>query len=93
MRENGVTLYPESTTNANVPADAFLLAEEVAVSGEVVVTWYINPDGTMRKVLDWSTSWAEAVSMCEVCRITWDTEMQVRLAWECHLYHQQAATT
>ena len=66
--------YPTSTANKNVPKGVFLLAEQAAMSGEIVTTYYSTEDGKLWRVVDWIYSKPYPVMPFEVCHITGDTE-------------------
>ncbi len=75
--------YPESTSNRNVPANVFLVAEAEAMSGEVIVTYYVDSSGYLNKVTDWKDNRPRLASVDEVCQLTGDTEKMVNAH-----YHQ-----
>ena len=73
IMENGTRLYPQSTSNPNVPEDTFLIAEVTTMSGEIVETYYVTREGYPYKVTDWSGHKPQTVYQSELCKITGDT--------------------
>ena len=76
--------YPQTTANNNVPKGAFLLAEQSAMSGEIVTTYYADKDGFLWKVDDWINSKPHPVFLFEACRLTGDTERMLAFRVEQH---------
>lgn len=67
--------YPTSTSNRNVPADVYLIAE-LAV-GECNYTYYADKNGDLWKVGDWKGDKPQSAYLNDVCRLTGDCEFMV----------------
>jgi hypothetical protein len=67
-------IYPQRTTNRNVPRCSVLLAETMQCSGEIVMTYYADADGYLWRVSDWVMDKPQPVMLFEACRLTGDTE-------------------
>lgn len=65
--------YPQKTCNRNVPTGSFLIAEAERMSGEIIETFYADPDGNTYKVTDWSGHKPAPAYMNELSKITGDT--------------------
>lgn len=75
-------IYPKSSVNRNVPPGVFLVAETMQCSREMINTYYIDNDGNMLVVCDWVDSKPQPVTLCQLCRLTWDTEQMITRGWQ-----------
>lgn len=76
-------LYPERTTNRNVPADVFIVAETEAMSGEIRTTYYVDRWGNIWQCGDWiMDNKPHHATMHDLCRLTYDTEQMITSRWE-----------
>ena len=65
--------YPQETCNRNVPINSFLIAETERMNGEIIETYYADPEGNTYKVTDWSGHNPAPAYMNELCKLTGDT--------------------
>jgi len=65
-----MSLYPQQTTNPNVPEDVFLVAE---VETYERVTYFIDLEGNCWRVSGWASSGTRPVYPFQLCRLTGDT--------------------
>ena len=70
---NRMHLYPQTTTNRNVPKGAFLFAETSTANDEQHTTYYVDPNCFVWKVGDWIGDKPQHVYIFELCRLTGDT--------------------
>lgn len=82
--ENGTRLYPQSTSNPNVPEDTFLIAEVTTMSGEIVTTYYATKEGDTLSVTDWSGQKPQPVYMNQLWKLTGNTPNMLNAQWESH---------
>lgn len=75
-------LYPERTTNRNVPANVFIVAETEAMSGEIITTYYIDQEGALWYCEDWIKISPQPTTMHHLCQLTFDTEQMIESRWE-----------
>lgn len=68
-----MSLYPQQTTNPNVPEDVFLVAEVRTYSEGVTTVYFIDLEGNCRRVSGWASSGTRSVFPYELCRLTGDT--------------------
>jgi len=80
--ENGTRLYPQSTSNPNVPEDTFLIAEVTTMSGEINTTYYATREGDMFSVGDWSVDRPHPVYMNQLWKLTGDTPNMIESQWQ-----------
>ena len=73
--------YPASTSNQNVPTGSFIIAEAERMSGEIIETYYADPDGNTYKVTDWSGHKPAPTYINELCKITGDTPGIIESKW------------
>ena len=76
--------YPDGTANRNVPKNVFLIAEAERMSGEIIETYYADPEGNTYKVTDWSGHKPAPAYMNELCKLTGDTEQMIEWRWKDH---------
>ncbi len=74
--------YPTETSNCNVPANVFLVAEVEQCSGELVTTFYIDRCANIKKVSDWTGNKPQPATMSELCRLTLDSEKMIESRWK-----------
>jgi len=77
-----IKTYPQQTINLNVPDNVYLIAEVNKMSGEITETYYIDNDGNLLKVGDWSQDKPNPAFLFEICRLTGDTEKMINARWE-----------
>ena len=75
-------LYPLQVVNRNVPNSCFIVADVSICSGEQHTTYYIDDQGYMWKVGDWTIDKPHFSSLSQLCRITGDTERMVNFRYE-----------
>jgi hypothetical protein len=67
-------IFPVSTSNKNVPKDAYLLAETYAMSDEIITTYYADKENNLWAVTDWINDKRQPVPLFKICRLTGETE-------------------
>lgn len=77
-----MSLYPQQTTNPNVPEDVFLVAEVRTYSEGVTRVYFIDLEGNCRRVSGFVQYGIRPVFPYELCRLTGDTWKMIQARYD-----------